>query len=281
MIAQYETPEVHEKVTLPSVTRASDGVRANLSKLIAALVVEFRLLRAERSLVVIVPLAVFISILDLAFWKVAPVVSYSATYAGSTATTMLPFLIGMTVFYTSEAMHRDRETMIEPLLWSAPVANPVMWLSKFLATLLLTLSLVVSVGLMAIVIQLIKGDAPVEIPAYLIVYSVVLLPSIVFMAAAATALNVLLRDKYLTYAVSIVTASGLFYLYNQGYNHWLYNPLLFRLWSYVDLTSGRILTYRIYCLALTGLCLAVAHLCFQRGSGRGSLREGSSRISSK
>ena len=58
------------------------------------------------------------------------------------------------------------------------------------------------------------------------------------MTAAAIALNVLLRDKYLAYAVCIATGAGLFYLYNVGYNHWLYNPALYQLWTYSDLTGA-------------------------------------------
>ena len=85
-------------------------------------------------------------------------------------------------------------------------------------------------------------------------------------------LNVLLRDKYLAYALSIGTGVGLVYLYSQGHNGWLYNPLLYHLWTYSDLTGtalDRILIHRVYCLALAGFFLAVAHLCFQRKSAKG------------
>jgi hypothetical protein len=54
---------------LPSVLTASEGFRTTVKKLIAALGVEFQLLRAERSLIVLAPLAIFFSILELAFTK--------------------------------------------------------------------------------------------------------------------------------------------------------------------------------------------------------------------
>ncbi|OLE56340.1 MAG: hypothetical protein AUI36_16045 [Cyanobacteria bacterium 13_1_40CM_2_61_4] len=266
---QSEKPDSKEKVMLPNVTRASEGVRANLKKLSAALGVEFRLLRTERSLVVLMPLAILLSTLDLAFWKVIPAVSYSGAYASSTARSMLLFLIGMTVFYTGEAMHRDRDLRIEPVLWSLPISNRVLLLSKFLATVALACSLMVLVGLIAIALQMFKHETPIEISAYLIVYALILIPSIVFLAAASLALNVLLRERYVTYAVSIATCASLFYLYGQGYRHWLFNPLLYQLWTYADLaTNGnnqqQISWYRVYWLAIAVLCLAVAHLFFQR-----------------
>ena len=61
-------------------------------------------------------------------------------------------------------------------------------------------------------------------------------------------------------------------LYSQGYNHWLYNPLLYNLWTYSDLTGpgvGRILIHRFYILAFAGLLLAVAHLSFKRKPAKG------------
>jgi ABC-type transport system involved in multi-copper enzyme maturation permease subunit len=261
-------------VPLPEVTRASEGFRAGLKKLGAALGVEFRLLCAERSLVVLMPLAIFFSTFELAFYKVVSEVSYSATYASSTTKSLLLFLLGMTVFYTGEAMHRDREVRIEPVLWSAPAPNNVLLLSKFLATLLLTLSLIVLVGLTAIVIQFLRGHAPIEIQAFLITYSVILLPSMVFMAGVSIALNVLLRDKYLAYAVSVGTGAGLFYLYSNGYNHRLYNPVLYGLWTPSDLTGAardltQIITHRIYCLAIAILFLSLAHLFFGRKPTKG------------
>lgn len=269
---RFEPHHSREKVLLRSVTRATAGVRAHLHQLFAALVVEFRLLLSERSLVVIMPLAIFLSILEVAFYNITPDVSYSAAYATNTAKLLLLFLLGMTVFYTGEALHRDREVRIEPVLWAAPAPNNVFLLSKFLAVLSLTVSLILLVGLAAIFIQLLRGHTPADISAYLKTYSVILLPSIVFMTGASIVLNVLLRDKYLAYALSIGTGVGLVYLYSQGYNHWLYNPVLYNLWTYSDLTgagAGRISIHRIYILALAALLLAIAHLGFKRKSTTG------------
>ena len=260
-----------EVVPLPKVVRVASGIRAYVSKLISAVGTELRLLRAERSLIVLAPLAIFFCVFELVFYRVVPEVSYSAVYASSTARTLLLFLLGFTVFFTGEVMHRDREVRILPVLWATPIPNSILLLSKFLATFLLGISLIVLVGAIAIATQILKGDTPVNISAYLLTYSVILLPNIVFVTAAAIALNVLLREKYLAYAVSIGISIGLLYLYSQGYNHWLYNPLLYQLWNHGDLIGagnkpGTILLYRLYCLAIAGTCLSFAHLFFQRKS---------------
>ena len=267
-----------QRVDIPKVRPAEEGARTYLSQLAAALGVEFRLLRAERGLILLAPLAVAFSTLEL-FFRVDPEGSYSGAYATGTAKTSLLFLIALVVFYTGEAMHRDREVRIEPVLWSVPAPNFVILLSKFFATLLMSVALVALVGLTAFVIQLSKGDTPVEVSAYLSVYGWILLPSVALAAALSVALNVLLRDKYLTYAVSFATVGGLFYLYTRGYKHWLYNPVLYGLWAYADLAgeSGphtRILTHRVYCLALAFTSLGLAHLLFPRRMEKGLEGEG-------
>ena len=162
------------------------------------------------------PLAVVLSTLEVAFWSVTPDPSYSAAYAGNTARSLLLFMLGITIFYTGEAMHRDRDLRIEPLLWSQPVPNYVLLLSKFLATLLLTLALILVVALITIALQSAKHNGPIELSAYLRIYCIILIPNAIFLAAAALALNVLLRDRYLTYAAAIGTCAGLFLLVLAG-----------------------------------------------------------------
>ena len=272
---QFKKPDSPEKgmlrvIPLPEVARANEGIRANVNKLFATLGVEFRLLLSERSLVVIMPLAIVLSTLDVAFWSVEPEPSFSAAYAGHTAKALLLFLLGITIFYTVEAMHRDRDLRIEPLLWNQPIPNYVLLLSRFFATLLLTLALILLVALVTITLQSVKHNGPLELSAYLRVYGLILIPNAIFLAAAALALNVLVRDRYLTYAAAIGTCAGLFYLYSQGHNHWLYNPVLFQLWDYMDLIGGanhsRILDNRLYILILALLFLDLAHLLFPRKS---------------
>jgi len=252
-----------DRLTLPKVT-STRGPAATLFKIIAAMGVEFRLLRAERGLIVLLPLAILLSFLSVPFSRIATEVSYSVISATNTANMLLLFLACAIVFYMGEAMHRDRELKIEPVVWSTPAPNSVLLLSKFLAMTLLAFSLAVVGGLTTIVTQLLRGYTPIDLSAYLIINGVVVVPGIVFLTSIVIALNVLLRNKYLAYVVAIGTGAGLFYLYSLGYRHWTYNPLLYQLWKYPDLTSGKILAYRLYCLALAALCLALAHLFFER-----------------
>src|SRR2546428_42500 len=60
LLDEFEKPDYKASAFLPrvpvlEVTRVNEGIRANVNKLITALGVEFRLLRAERSLIILVP----------------------------------------------------------------------------------------------------------------------------------------------------------------------------------------------------------------------------------
>ena len=261
---------------LPRVEVVTEGWRAAVAQFRAALGVEFRLLRAERSLVVVGPLVVFVCVLEMAAFGVAPTVSsvsYSAAYAARTAELMLLFLFGVAVFYAGEAMHRDRELRVEPVLWGTPAPDFAFLLPKFAATVLLSAALVAPVAVAAVLLQLYRGHAPLEPLVYLKTYALILLPSVVFMCAASVSLNVLLRDKYLAYAVSIAAGGTLYYLASQGHGGWLSNPVLYNIWTPADLFDGarlaRILTHRLYCLALSSLLLALAFVFFGRKSAGG------------
>jgi ABC-type transport system involved in multi-copper enzyme maturation permease subunit len=180
---------------------------------------------------------------------------------------LLLFLTGVSVFYIGEAMHRDRELKIEPVLWSTPAPNSVLLLSKWLAMTLLALALVVLGSVTTIVTQFVRGHTPVDLSAYVVICGVVVVPGVIFITALVVTLNVLLRNKYVTYVVAVGIGAGLIYLYNLGYNHWLYNPLLYKLWHYTNLTTATTLAQRLYCLALAIALLALAHLLFERKSG--------------
>jgi ABC-type transport system involved in multi-copper enzyme maturation permease subunit len=261
----FEKSELRDRVVIPSVTPVR-GPKATRFKIFTATGIEFQLLRAERGLLVLVPLAIILSFLSVPFGPMKVEVSYSVTSATGTVNMLLLFLSGVIVFYLGEAIHRDRELRFEPVLWSAPAPNSVLLLSKCFAMIVSALLLVVVSGLATIGAQLFRGFTPIDLPAYFLINSIVMAPSVIFIIALVLLLNVVLRNKYVAYVAAVGTGAGLIYLYNIGYNHWSYNPTLYGLWNYGNLTSWPILLSRLYCLALAAVCLALAHVLHQRKS---------------
>ena len=193
VIPQELRPKTLTVVPIPKVSTANEGFANNVKKLIAALAVELRLLLSERSLLVVMSLAMFLSILEVTFWPVKADPSFSAAYAGNTARSMLLFLVGIPIFYIGEAIHRDSDVRVEGLLWSHPIPNYVILSAKFLSTLVLVFGLILSVGVIAIILQIVKGNTPLELSAYVKVYSFIPIPNAIFLCAIFLALLVLLQ----------------------------------------------------------------------------------------
>lgn len=258
-------------ILLPDVTIVHEGIGAQLKKLIAATTVEFRLLRGERSLVIMIGLVILMCIAQTAQLSSNSGASsnLSALYAANSADALLLLLFGVTIFFTGEVIFRDRESRTEAMLWCMPASNTVFLLSKFAAICFLSLCFMMLGALTTIAVQSLRNPATLELYPYFIIYSVILFPSVVFMASASLLLNILLREKYIAYIVCVAPGGILFYLFTQGYNGWLYNPVLFQLWNYADLNEAgrsfaRILLQRIYWLNIAIACLASAHLIFKR-----------------
>jgi ABC-2 type transport system permease protein len=269
---QLEDISKQKPIHLPEVAIRHQGFGAQLSKLIAAVIVEFRLLCGERSLVIMIPLAILMCIVQLApLGRASGVlpVPLSALYAANSVDALLVLLFGVTIFFTGEAVFRDRELKVEATLWCKPASDAVFLLSKFAAVFFLSLCFVTIGALTAIAVQSYKNFATFELYPYFIIYSVILLPTVAFMSTASLLLSVLLREKYIAYIAGVASGGALFYLFTQGHNGWLYNPVLFQLWDYTDLNTvgsnfARILLQRIYWLAISSACLASAHLFFKR-----------------
>jgi ABC-2 type transport system permease protein len=261
-------------VQLPQVAISHKGFGGQLRRLLAATAVEFRLLGGERSLVMLIPLTVLMCVAQLAPLVREPGTSalpLSALYAANSTDVLLLLLFGVSIFFTGEAVFRDRELRLEAILWCAPVADAVFLLAKFLAVFLLACGFVMLGALTAIGLQSYRNFATLDLYAYLKVYSIILLPAVVFMIGASLLLSVLLREKYVAYIAGVASGGGLFYLFTQGHKGWLYNPVLFQLWEYTDLSGtgrnfARILLQRLYWLAIAIACLAAAQLFFRRGA---------------
>lgn len=273
---QGEILDERKPVQLPQATIMHKGFAGQLRRLLAATAVEFRLLGGERCLVILLPLTVLMCVAQLAPLAGASTVSspeLSALYAANSTDSLLLLLFGVSIFFTGEAVFRDRELRLEALLWCAPAADAVFLLAKFLAVVLLSCGFVMLGALTAIGLQSYRNSATLELSAYLKVYAIILLPAVAFMSAASLLLSVLSGEKYVAYIAGVASGGGLFYLFTQGHKGWLYNPVLFQLWEYADLggTGGnfaRILLQRLYWLAIAIACLAAAQFFFRREAAR-------------
>ncbi len=253
-----------QPITIPSAVIFERGLRARWQQLLASVQVEFRLLRHERSLMVFAPLIVLFACSELSR------AGNSISYAVSSAQALLLLLALILFFYGGEAMHREQELRVEAVLWSAPQPNWILLLAKYLALLGLGLGLMLLVFLAALFLQTYRGLRPLSLLPYVVVYSLVLLPSLLFIIGATMALHVWLRNKYLAYIVGLGIGGGCVWFWLQGYVNGLYNPVLYQLWTYDELLGSKltyVLLHRAYWLAITLTCGALALWFYPRRDG--------------
>jgi ABC-2 type transport system permease protein len=273
-----------ERVSTFTVTRARQASRAKaryviperwrhvLDPFVAATGVELRLLAAERSLIIIGPLVVLLTMAGPAVYGVRGAEGVaSAAYFRVTAETVVLLLVGVMVFYTGEAVHRDREARVEPMLWSTRAPNATFIVPKLVTSVTLGFAILVLVAIASIVVQLVRGSE-VDVGVYLRGYVLIHGPTVLVAAALATMLNIVFRDKYAAYIASVAIGTTLFYVYGRGLNNLLYNPALIGRLESADLValSPMLILHRAYCVLLAGGFIAVAQWRFARRSTRGA-----------
>ena len=274
--------------SIPMVAPAPRGLRLWFAHLRASTVTELRLLAAERSLWIIVPIMVLLSVFttgSAAGPFNVPVYPVSSEFAYRILEPMLIMLLGTSIFYTGEVFHRDDASGVRGILYATPVANSALLLSKFAAMFCLAVGMVLVTFATAIVTQaiqwyLLDGSFYLDTRPYAELGLRILVPAIVVICGTSLIVNVLVRGRYLAY-FSLIFLAGLYvWLFAEGHRSLLANPLMLGHIEYSDMTHlepyHRALQLRdAYWGSLMGFCLCLACWFMRRGDGAnwGSLRE--------
>jgi hypothetical protein len=108
----------------------------------------------------------------------------------------LLFIFCIIIFYTGEAVHRERSTRYAFINDALPPSDLILNLSKFLGILALALFLTLLPMVIGIVMQLSLGYTWLNIPLYLSTLLGVTLPGTVEMGMFAFALHILINNKF-------------------------------------------------------------------------------------
>ncbi len=285
--ARGKTPAVADLYTswsgraaVPRVEPAPANAATWLAQLWGCLVTELRLVAAERSLWIMVPIVMLLAGVD-SVSHVGPfqvrVYPVSSEFAQQMVPTLLILLAGTTIFYTGEIFHRDDSSGLRGILYATPASNSTLLLAKLGAMLLLSSGMVLLTVLTALVSQAVQwygidGRMYLDLAPYGPVLLRVVLPSILFLSMAALGVNVLTRNRYVAYFVCILLAGIYVWLLIEGRRSLLYNPLAVGHWAYSDLVGlapfeQRLAWHHRYWGAALGALLALSCWWMQRTQG--------------
>lgn len=268
------------RAAVPRVEPARARPSTWLAQLGGCLATELRLIAAERSLWIMLPIVMLLAGVDSVSHagpfqvRVYPV---SSEFAQQMVPTLLILLSGTSIFYTGEVFHRDDWNGLRGILYATPASNSTLLLAKLGAMLLLSAGMVGLTVLTAIVSQAVQwyridGRIYLDLVPYGPVLLRVVLPSIVFLCTTALAVNVLTRQRYVAYFACILISGAYVWMLVEGRRSLLVNPLSVGHWAYSDLVGlgpfeKRLAWHHRYWAAVLGTLFALSCWWMQRTQG--------------
>ncbi len=182
------------------------------------------------------------------------------------------FVYIILIFYTGEAVHRDRAVHYDSIADALPVPNWLTYGSKFLALLGIALLLVNLVWISGILNQTIKGYFHYEFGMYLKDLYGIELWEYVQLAMLTFFIHILVNNKFAGHIVSIAVWMILFGIRNfaeQDYNLFFYSYI--PNYQLSDLNGfghfwKPLTAFNVYWLLLGGVLLVLGSLLWNRGS---------------
>ena len=233
------------RTSVPAVQPAAMSVKLWLATLRGSIATELRLLAAERSLWIMVPMVMFtcgVNAITFSGPFNVPIYPVSSEYAQQMVPGLLVLLAGTSIFYTGEVFHRDDAYGVRAIIYASPVRSSALLLGKLASMSLLSIGIVLLTILTAIASQLVHwsiwvdGRFYLDLLPYWLIFCRILLPSCLLLCGIALAVNVLVRGRYLAYfTLTALAAMSMWGLIEAKFSL-LHNPLLLQQWSYSDIT---------------------------------------------
>lgn len=187
----------------------------------------------------------------------------SGLFATQTHNVLALFVALVSMFYLVESLQRERSSRFDTIALGLPTPISALVLGKYLANLAIALVILLLTGVMGVIIVLFEKNVPLELSPYLLVWGVLLLPTLLLWTAFVAAVWSITGNRYLTYALSLAVIFFTGYRQFTGKMNWVGNWILWGTvpWSdisRIELDRSGIALNRLFALAVTGLLLVVA-----------------------
>ncbi len=148
--------------------------------------------------------------------------------AATRGMSFLTFALGLLLlFYTVESLERERISGVAPLFYTTPVPMGAVVAGKILAnTVVLGVALLGAFGVAALSLYG-EGKVAIEIRPFLIVWGLLLLPTMIVWMTFAAAVLALTRSRFGTYGVCLAAALVTAFFFMRGHMSWMGNWALF------------------------------------------------------
>ncbi len=157
--------------------------------------------------------------LSLFLWTPGTAALYAATF--------LTIALGLLfLFYTVESLEREGTTGIAPIFHATPVPTGSIVAGKALANLAVLGVALLGTFLVVAMVILGVGKVPLTLGPFLVIWGLLLTPTLIFWIAFVAALHSLTRSRYTTYALGIAVGILTGFLLLRGHMNWVGNWVL-------------------------------------------------------
>ncbi len=176
--------------------------------------VELTELRSSPGLYLFVPL-ILLQTLGPALVAVGfldtPLLITSGIFAVRTMGTLVTCLCLLLLFYTVEALERERSTRLAAIAYATPIRTGSLFLGKAIAMTVVGLAIMLAVGLAGIIVLLVQGTVGFDPRPFLLIWGALVLPTVFLWTALVMTVHTVTQNRYTTYALCLAA------LYFTGY----------------------------------------------------------------
>lgn len=140
------------------------------------------------------------------------------------------------LFFIPDSLHREEATRIAPIFRSLPVSTGAMLAGKLLAMLALVLAAMITSGVSAFLSVSASAAMPYSVMPFLLVWGLLLLPSLVLWAVFVTAAYAATGSRMATYGMGGAALFATAWAILRGHMHWVFNWGLVGVLSWSDIS---------------------------------------------
>ena len=233
--------------------------------------VELTELRSSAGLYLFIPL-LLLETLGSAMVEVGfldtPLLITSGNFAVNTMGILATCLCLLLMFYTVEALERERSTRLAAIAYATPIRSASLFLGKSIAMIAVGLSVTLAVAVAGVLVLLFQWKVGLELRPFLLVWGLLLAPTVVFWTTLVLAIHTIVQSRYTTYALclGILCYTGFSALTNQI--NWVGNWPLWQAvrWSDIsvlELDRKALVLSRVLAVSTALLLVALTLACFR------------------
>lgn len=234
--------------------------------------VELAELRASPGLYLFTPLlllqTVGTALVEVGVLDAHPLVT-SGTFAVRAMGTLAFCLCLLLMFYTVESLERERSTRFSAIAYATPTPSGSLFLGKSIAMITVAATITFAVALAGVIVLLYQRKVGLEIRPFLLVWGLLLAPTIMVWTALVMALHTITQNRYTTYALALAVLCLTGYRALTSQINWVGNwPMWGAVhWSDIsvfELDRRALLLSRLLAVSATAFFVALALRCFRR-----------------